>query len=183
MDGIGPAIAKIKNAAMFEKSSNYGSHTNVFRQSLYTGAQSAYPANDEIDLYTCLRSGVERLDNLRLKKCVHLGDYASRFSRTGMLNLIIDGPQHLAVKTERRLPQIFELPRLSQAGKLCKHLVHVRAKLFIGSEQAKISIKAGRAGVIIPCPHMHVSPQFPFLAPYDHGHLGVGFMRSEEHTS
>ena len=98
---------KVENPAMFKKAPYDGTHPDALRQSSDARAQGTHPTNDQVDLNPCPRGGIKRLDDLRLKQCIHFCDNASGFPLLGALNLAIDRFEYLPVEAERRLPEVF----------------------------------------------------------------------------
>src|SRR6266704_3611565 len=69
-----PVVVEIPDAMMLEKAAENRSHPNIVGHPRDAGAQCARASNDQVDLHTGARCGVQRVDHGLLDQCVHLGD-------------------------------------------------------------------------------------------------------------
>src|SRR4030088_299719 len=81
------AVLEIKDSAVFEKTAHDTAHADAFADATNPRPQRADAAHEQIDVHSCLRSAVERLDNVVVDQGVDLDNHARRTPLAGMLGL------------------------------------------------------------------------------------------------
>src|SRR4029079_3507948 len=84
IDLFRPAIEKIIDAAVLQEAAHDTAHTNAAAYPTNTGAQSTNSTDDQIDLYSSLRSTIQRCDDVLVEQRVHFGNDARRTALSGM---------------------------------------------------------------------------------------------------
>ena len=92
---------------------------------------------------------VERVDNLRFRQGIDLGDDVSFLAGPGKFDFAIDAQRKRFEQIERCREQFDEILRLSKARQLHKHLVHIFTKIAVAAHVAVIGIQACRARMVV----------------------------------
>src|SRR6202040_1924219 len=79
------AVLEVKDSAVLKKSAHDTAHADAVADATNPRPQRAYAAHEQIDVHSCLRSAVERLDNIFVDQGVDLDDDARRTTLSSML--------------------------------------------------------------------------------------------------
>src|ERR1700716_2311123 len=81
------AVLEVKDAAVLEKPAHDTAHADAVADATNPWPQRADATHEQIDVHACLRSAVERLDNIFVDQGVDFDNHARRPPKSGMLGL------------------------------------------------------------------------------------------------
>src|SRR5580704_15243359 len=83
-------VPEIVDPAMLKETPYDAGHPDVFAYAFHSRSQAAYPAHQQINLYTSLRCFVQQADGALVDECVHLKDQVSTLAVAQMIDLALD---------------------------------------------------------------------------------------------
>ena len=140
------------------------------------GRRQQIPAHDEIDFDPCVRSRVERLDDLGILEAVHLEDDAAIMR----LRFLVDLREQRRAQARRRDEELAVPARSPAAGQEVEQLGEVRSELARGGQQTHVFIGRGGDRIVVPGPDVAVAGDSLALAAHHERDLPV---RLEAHEA
>src|SRR6266700_1703809 len=149
-------VLQIVNPAVLEKSAHNAEDADVFAQAGDFWPQAANASDDQINGHVCAGSFVEFLDNLLIDEVIEFCDDAARFPRERVIALALDLADQSFVEIERSDEQFFQTGITGQTGECVENDGHLFGQLRLTGKQAKVSVNASGARMVIASAQMNV---------------------------
>jgi hypothetical protein len=158
------AIRKIKYAAVLEKSSYNGPHTNIRRQALYTRPQTADPADDQIYLNSGLRRSIQIGDESRVRHAVNFQNNSRVLSGELVALLASNEIDKSLSKIQRSDDQSMIGRLLANSPSKIEEARDICSDILVGSQQSDVRVKARSYRIVIARRDVHVARKLLLFA-------------------
>ena len=152
---------------MLEESAGNGAYRNVLGKARHTRTQTAYTSDDQVDLHARAGRIVQRVDDVRINKRIHLRDNAALLSGSRILRFLRDLAEKIVLHLRRSRDESSPLRRFRESGKRVKELGSVYAECLGRGKESDVGIDLRGDIVIVTGRQMQISSDTVFFVSYD----------------
>ena len=141
---------------MLKESTYNASDTNIFCISLYSRNQTAYSANDHVNLHSCLWCLYQLIHNFLICQRIHLKTNIRRLSALCKLNLTINHLYHTILQTIWCCKQMLQFIWCLSHCKRLKNPCCFHSNLHIWRHEWQISVQTWGLLIVISSSYLRV---------------------------
>ncbi len=166
-------VAKVENAAVFQKSPHLSSDMNVLAHAGNPRTQTTHAAHNQVNAHARLRCTIEQVYDLRIDQRIHFENEPTSALLLLHPYLSLDTLCNAGSQTNRSHQQLAVRVLTRITREHVKQLSHVSSNVWATGKQAQILVDARGSCIIIARSKMHIAAQALLFLAHDHSCLRV----------